>query len=64
MVETMRWPKASSSVLSIVDGRMPKLDATSRLTVTLSSGPAFSWSVATSVIAGMALSLSRKIADQ
>ena len=33
IVETMRWPKASSSVLSIVDGSMPKLDATSRLTV-------------------------------
>ena len=23
MVETMRWPKASSSVLSMVKGRMP-----------------------------------------
>ena len=28
MVETMRWPKASPSVLSIVDGKMPKLEAT------------------------------------
>jgi len=36
MVETMRWPNASSRVLSIVEGRMPKLDATSRLVVTLS----------------------------
>ena len=23
IVETMRWPKASSSVLSMVEGRMP-----------------------------------------
>ena len=27
MVETMRWPNASPSVLSIVDGKMPKLEA-------------------------------------
>ena len=60
----MRWPKASPSVLSTVDGKMPKLDAISRLTVALRSGPAFSWSEATSVICGSALSLSRKIADQ
>ena len=33
IVETMRWPNASSSVLSMVEGRMPKLDATSRLIV-------------------------------
>ena len=50
MVETMRWPKASSRVLSIVAGRMPKLDATSRLTVTSSIGPALAWSLATSVM--------------
>ena len=50
MVETMRWPKASSRVLSIVEGRMPKLDATSRSTVTSSFGPALAWSLATSVM--------------
>ena len=36
---------------------MPKLEATSRLTVTLSIGPAFAWSLATSVMPGMLLHL-------
>ena len=39
IVETMRWPKASSSVLSMVAGRMPKLDATSRSTVDVQLRP-------------------------
>ena len=59
IVETMRWPKASSSVLSMVEGRMPKLDATSRLTVTSSFGPALAWSLATSVMPSVARSFSR-----
>jgi hypothetical protein len=48
----------------MVAGRIPWLEAMSRLMVISSRGPAFCWSLATSEMPGMLFSLSRKIDDQ
>ena len=52
MVETWRWPKASSSVSSMFCGVMPSRDAVSRSMTSSACRPSSCWSLATSVSTG------------